>query len=292
MLKSMTGYGKANGILAGRTISVEIKTLNHRYTEFFCRLPVEFSAQEITIRKMVTGRVTRGKIELSVKVENKVGENSLKLNEDLIKNYFSMLLKIQDTLGLKDNVKLADILSLKGVFSQEEETASEEISEMILPIIASAVDSLEEMKLLEGGNLQSDIARRLVAMQTVLQEIEMRVPLCVAEYQKRLARRVRELTDGVEISEERLAQEVAIMAEKSDISEEITRLHSHFSQLSLIMADTESKDQGRKMDFLIQEMAREVNTIGAKSGDMEIAKGVITLKSELSKIREQVQNIE
>ncbi|MBN1547816.1 MAG: YicC family protein [Syntrophaceae bacterium] len=294
MVKSMTGYGRAEAIFKGRKIAVEIKSLNHRYLEVSLRLPNSLTVLEMAIKKKISERFSRGRIETTIRIDSngEIAEGSkYELNEPLLRNYHALLFKIKETYNLEDNVSLATIAGLRDIFvPMEAADDPEELLPGLQEVLEAAMQSLTAMREKEGDILSRDLMSRLDTVRSRLEDINLRVPAVVNDYRKRLMERVKELTEGIEIDEARLCQEVAIMAEKSDITEEIVRFKSHIDQMIELLAG--SDPAGRKADFLIQEMNREANTTGSKSSDTTIARNVIEIKSELAKLREQVQNIE
>jgi len=294
MVRSMTGYGRAEAILDGQKYTVEIKSLNHRFLEISLRLPASLSALEMEIKKKIGEPLLRGKIDVSIRRDvQSSAENGqyLALNLPLAQNYFNLLMQLKQSLNLQDDIRLEMIAGQKDVFQMAELPQDDSaLWQGLTAVLEEALAGMMEMRRREGEILSRDLSARLDLMAQLLSRIEAKAPQVVLEYQKRLTDRVRELTSGLVVDESRLSQEVAILAEKSDITEEIVRLRSHFGQF-LEMLDREEAI-GRKVDFLIQEMNREVNTIGSKSSDADISKQVIEIKSELAKLREQVQNLE
>jgi uncharacterized protein (TIGR00255 family) len=290
----MTGYGRAEAILDGQKYTVEIKSLNHRFLEISLRLPSSLSALEMEIKKKIGEPLLRGKIDVSIRRDvQSSAENGqyLALNLPLAQNYFNLLMQLKQSLNLQDDIRLEMIAGQKDVFQMAELPQDDSaLWQGLTAVLEEALAGMMEMRRREGEILSRDLSARLDLMAQLLSRIEAKAPQVVLEYQKRLTDRVRELTSGLVVDESRLSQEVAILAEKSDITEEIVRLRSHFGQF-LEMLDREEAI-GRKVDFLIQEMNREVNTIGSKSSDADISKQVIEMKSELAKLREQVQNLE
>ena len=290
----MTGYGRAEAILDGQKYTVEIKSLNHRFLEISLRLPASLSALEMEIKKKIGEPLLRGKIDVSIRRDVQASaENGqyLALNLPLAQNYFNLLMQLKQSLNLQDDIRLEMIAGQKDVFQMAELPQDDSVLwQGLAAVLEEALAGMMEMRRREGEVLSRDLSARLDLMTQLLSRIEAKAPQVVLEYQKRLTDRVRELTSGLVVDESRLSQEVAILAEKSDITEEIVRLRSHFGQF-LEMLDREEAI-GRKVDFLIQEMNREVNTIGSKSSDADISKQVIEIKSELAKLREQVQNLE
>ena len=295
MIRSMTGYGRAEAVLGGRKYVVEIKSLNHRYLELSLRIPANLLPLEMEIKKKINEHLIRGKIDITIRRETYSGiEGSrlLEVNLPLVKNYYDLLIQLKDLFNLKEDITLDMMAGLKDVFIPLE-TLEDEITvlwEGLAGVLSNALAALIDMRQKEGEVLGQDLKARLYLINEHLDEIDARAPQIVLEYQKRLVARIRELMDGMVIDESRLSQEVAIMAEKSDITEEIVRFRSHIKQFFEMLKSPEA--MGRKVDFLIQEMNREVNTIGSKSNDAEISCHVIEIKSELAKLREQVQNLE
>jgi uncharacterized protein (TIGR00255 family) len=291
----MTGYGRAEAVLGGRKYVVEIKSLNHRYLELSLRIPANLLPLEMEIKKKINEQLIRGKIDITIRRETYSGiEGSrlLEVNLPLVKNYYDLLIQLKDLFNLKEDITLDMMAGLKDVFIPLE-TLEDEITvlwEGLAGVLSNAIAALIDMRQKEGEVLGQDLKARLYLINEHLDEIDARAPQIVLEYQKRLVARIRELMDGMVIDESRLSQEVAIMAEKSDITEEIVRFRSHIKQFFEMLKSPEA--MGRKVDFLIQEMNREVNTIGSKSSDAEVSCHVIEIKSELAKLREQVQNLE
>ena len=294
MIKSMTGYGKAEAVLAGRKFTIEMKSVNHRFLEISLRLPGMFLPFEGEIKKRIGEQFSRGRIEATLRADgdgNAETASRFTLNLPLIRNYHALLGQMKENLNLRGEITLEVMAGFRDAFIPVETSQDPAVLwEGLSKILAAAMRALIEMREKEGGSLKSDLVDRLNGIADCLEGIDRRVPQVVLDYQKRLGDRVRELTGGLAVDEARLLQEVAIMAERSDITEEIVRFRSHIDQFNDLLAGEDAA--GRKIDFLIQEMGREINTIGSKSGDAEISRGVIEIKSELAKLREQVQNIE
>ncbi len=291
---SMTGYGRAEALIEGRKWIIEIKSLNHRYIEIITRLPNALSPLEVDIKKRVGERIFRGRIEVSVQADAESGgDNGVQysLNLPLLSNYHALLLKIREQLGLQDPVELRTLVRFKEIFVPSETRFDPaEAWKELRKTLDEALDALIRMRRAEGEILKKDFLARLETLKRHIESAKARAPKTVLEYKQRLQERIRELTEGLEMDPVRLSQEVALLAEKSDITEEIVRFESHVSQMEKLLRGSDSI--GRKLDFLLQEMGREVNTIGSKSNDISIAQDVIELKSELAKLREQAQNVE
>lgn len=295
MIRSMTGYGRAESTLEGKKLVVEIKSLNHRNMEIFTRLPGMLFPLEADIKKKISEKLFRGRIEVSVQLNssgsNLEDEGKFELNLPLIRNYHSLLIHLKEELGLEEEIPLNMIAGLKGaIVSSEIEVDMEAAWAELEKTLDHTIEALIEMREKEGEVIYRDFLSRLDIIKNRLGSVKLRTPVVLLEYKKRLSDRVKELTEGVEIDESRLCQEVAIMAEKSDITEEIVRFESHIDQFYKVLES--SNAVGRKIDFLLQEMSREVNTIGSKSSDAEISYNVIEIKSEISRLREQAMNIE
>ena len=293
MIKSMTGYGRAETILKGKRTVAEIKSLNHRYLEVSLRLPPTFASLEMEIKKKIAKVFSRGKIEVSIRMDYNGSPDKitgLDLNIPLIRSYYSLLCRIKQELNMKDEITLAMMAAFRDAFAAPEEDDIAAAWQLLEVVLDEAVVALTVMREKEGDVLCRDLRDRVATVARLLDVVGNRGPQALAAYQNRLRERIKELAGDMEIDESRLMQEIAIMAEKSDIMEEIVRLRSHIDQFNDMLQSDQAV--GRKADFLIQEMGREVNTIGSKSGDAEISRHVIEIKSELARIREQVQNIE
>ncbi|HVO66091.1 MAG TPA: YicC/YloC family endoribonuclease [Syntrophales bacterium] len=294
MIQSMTGYGRTEDVLNGRRYTVEIKSLNHRYLETSVRLPAIISSLELEIKKKISGGLSRGRIELNVRMESEYGSTNdgrYELNLPLIRNYYELLKQLREELGLKEEITLNMVAGFRDAFVlKEPDLDLSVIWKELDVVVAKAMDALVEMRKKEGEIICHDLIFRIDLIMKSLDSIESRAPQVIIEYRKRLGDRVKELTGGIVVDDLRLSQEVAIMAEKSDIMEEIVRLKSHIIQFGDLLKGNDAV--GRNIDFLIQEMVREINTIGSKSSDAGISKMVIDIKSELARIREQAQNIE
>ncbi|BBA70689.1 YicC/YloC family endoribonuclease [Geobacter sulfurreducens] len=292
MIKSMTGYGKSVVETdTGRTV-VEIRSVNHRYGEVYVKMPRTLLAFENDVRKTVGDRLKRGKIEVFVQREEAVGgENLPSVNVPLAKAYRDAFEQLKRELDLADPVTLPLILSQRDVLSAREEDGNEDaLRGELLGAVRGAVEAMETMRLREGEALLADLTARRRTLSDIIERIALRAPAMVAEYAARLRERLTQLLSGTTLDEARFAQEVALMADRSDITEELVRFRSHLVQFDDTLKLSEPV--GRKLDFLMQEFNREVNTIGSKAGDADTAALVVELKAELEKIREQVQNIE
>ena len=294
MIKSMTGYGRAEAVCGGRRFSVEMKSVNHRYLEISLRLPGMLASLEGEIKKKLGEQFSRGRIEASFRVDAEGSAEAIGryvLNLPLARNYHALLSEMREKLQLDGEITLGMMTGFRDVFVPTDVVQDPAaLWEGVAKVLDDAIRTLTEMREREGESLKRDLTARLTLIAGLLEKIFARSPQVLQDYQKRLSDRVRELTGGMVVDEARLLQEVAMMAEKSDITEEIVRFRSHVSQFTDLFSGADAV--GRKVDFIIQEMGREVNTIGSKSSDAEISRDVIEIKSELAKLREQVQNLE
>lgn len=292
MIKSMTGYGRVETSGQEVNIVVEIKSVNHRFLEISMRMPQSLLPLELDFKKKIGEKVKRGRIEVFIRLEpqNVSGSGGI-VNLEVARNYFAALQCLKDEFALPDEIGLKTLIGFRDIFSQPAETEIKpEVLKQIADVLEEALEILVRMRAEEGASIYRDMKMRVEAIRCMLEVIGSRSPQVIIEYQRRLAERIKEFTAGFALEETRLAQEVAILAEKSDITEEIVRMHSHIDQFIGLLQSAEA--EGKKIDFLLQEMNREINTIGSKSSDVEIARQVIKAKSELSKLREQAQNIE
>ncbi|NMA61024.1 MAG: YicC family protein [Firmicutes bacterium] len=292
MIKSMTGFGRGEAQNQHYAVQIELKSVNHRYLDLFIRLPKQYNLLEEPLRAAIQGRIARGRVEVMVNVEE-FGEQEriVGINEALLGGYLQALKTVQATLGSTEQITLDQILSLPDVLEiKEPEVNLESLQEVFLEATHLALDDLENMRQVEGQRLTEDLLKKTLVVEGLLDQVKEVAPLVVVDYRNRLQERLGELLDGTNITEERFLGEVAIFADRCSIDEELVRLSSHIQQLKGSLRSDQSV--GRKLDFLIQEMNREVNTIGSKANNLQIASLVVEMKSELEKIREQVQNIE
>jgi uncharacterized protein (TIGR00255 family) len=294
MIQSMTGFGRAEAAAGGRKLTAEVKSLNHRNLELMVRLPAPLSLMEGEIRKQVGAVVSRGRVEVSLQLETEPGTGTagvLRANLPLIERYMVEVEKIREALRLEDRPTLGMILGVKDVMIYEEPSLrEEELQSATMEALGKALEALVAMRKKEGEALYQDLLGRIRSVLKWVEEIRGRVPLVQEEFQRRFTDRVRELVGEMPLDMTRISQEIAILTEKSDVTEELVRLESHGVQFLEMLEDRDPV--GRKLDFLLQEMHREINTIGSKSGDVEIARAVIEIKGELAKLREQAQNVE
>lgn len=292
MIKSMTGYGRVEAICDGRNIVVEAKSVNHRFLEIALRLPAALYPLEMEYKKKIGERFKRGRIDVSIRLEGEGADNfKVNLNMEVARAYYDTLTRLKNEFDIQESVSLRTLISFRDIFTPPAETQLEaDFLNQVEVTLQEALSMLVNMRQDEGIALFSDMQMRLRAIGETIETIRLRAPQVVLEYQKRLSDRIKELTAGFDLDAARLAQEVAMMADRCDITEEIVRMHSHIGQFEALLQSDEA--EGRKIDFLLQEMNREINTIGSKGNDAEIARQVIEAKSELGKLREQAQNIE
>lgn len=289
----MTGYGRGEACAVGRKFIVELKSVNNRFCEVILRQPKTLSQIEDKIKKRIQERVARGRVDGYISIEE-TGETTpeVKVDKALAVAYHKAMEELGDSLAISDTISIKDIITLPNVISLEQ--PAENVEEWLAAIEQAtdqALDGLLDMRQTEGERLRADILQRAATIERlIVEDVAARAPLVVQEYRDKLSQRLAEWLAGGVIDEARLAAEVAIFAERADIAEEIVRLQSHLQQLEQILA--EGGPVGRKLDFLVQEMNREINTIGSKANDLVIINAVVNAKSELEKIREQVQNIE
>jgi uncharacterized protein (TIGR00255 family) len=293
MIKSMTGYGRAALEQDGYRLLVEIKAVNHRFTEVVVRMPREYLAFEDRMKKAVLERVARGRLDVYVTVEKTAPiAKTVVIDEDLAVSVKRAFDALAERLGLEERLPLSELLRQEGLLSVKEEAEDpERLGSLLIACTGAAADDLIRMRLDEGERLAREFAARLVKLRRIAEEIAARSPQVVEEYRNRLRERIEEALGGTGLLDEaRLLTEVAIFADRASIDEELTRLNSHFQQFEATLQAEEPV--GRKLDFLVQEMNREVNTIGSKANDLEIACLVVEAKSTLEQIREQIQNVE
>lgn len=290
-MKSMTGFGRASLESNGKNYIIEIKTVNNKYSDITVKSPKRLSFMEDKIRKQIANRITRGKVEVSVSFfdfSNK--SKNVVLNKEIAKEYIKQLREIANENNLSENISVVEIAKLPDILNSIDSDNDEEIASEALQCLNMALDSLIEMRKTEGENIKQDLLVRIERVQNLVDKIAENSKGIVEEYVSKLEKRVKEILKTDVVDENRIAQEAVIYADKTSIEEELTRLNSHIVQFKeLVNSDG---PVGKKLDFMIQEMNRETNTIGSKAGSGEITKAVIDLKVELEDIREQIQNIE
>jgi len=291
MVVSMTGYGRGFSESEKLRIQVEVRTVNHRFCEFQIRMPRQLQMLEEKIKKKLTTYIRRGRVEVFVTIEGEgLLHKKVEVDWNLVDQYMSSLDAITFKYQMHPNNLLQTISSLEGVFLiQEQQADTTDVEILLMQAVEKAGEQLKDMRIVEGLVLKNDIKSQLDKLLVLVESLKEYAPLIIEQYRTRLQQRMMEYTSGV-VDETRLLNEVAIFTDKADINEELTRLNSHISQFGMIVEAEEAI--GRKLDFLVQEMNREVNTIGSKANDAKIAMKVVEMKSLLEKIKEQVQNIE
>lgn len=292
MPKSMTGFGRGEATGQGKKFAVELKSVNHRFAEVVLRMPKQFFSLEEKARRLILEKVARGRVDGYLSVEQSTEKMpAVKVDKVLASSYYKAMGELLEGLGVVDSIRSDHILALPGVMSLEEPAEEEALFWPVLEeAILLAVEGLVSMRESEGRRLKDDLLSRLGKIMKMTSEIETRVPRVVEDYRARLTQRLSEWLADSTLDMHRVMAEVVIYAEKSNITEEIIRLYSHIVQASESLGG--DGPVGRKLDFIIQEMNREINTIASKSGDIQISGYVVEIKSELEKIREQVQNLE
>lgn len=294
MIKSMTGFGRGEYTDGKRSIIAEIKSVNHRYSDIMVKMPRRYTFAEDKIKNTVKDKIRRGKVDVSIIVEN-ITENdvNIKLNSMLAKQYYDNLTELRSEFDLSGDISLQFLASLPDVMKAIPDVEDEEeITKAILEAVSEAAANLEKMRAVEGEKLAEDLIAKGEHVKEILNKIAERAPQVVVDYTAKLKERIQDLVgSSVQVPEDRILVEAAVFADKCAIDEEITRLNSHLIQLKTIIGEKE-QPVGKKLDFLVQEMNREANTIGSKANDIAITNYMLEIKSEIEKIREQVQNIE
>ncbi len=292
MLKSMTGYGRAQKILNGRDILVEIRSVNHRYYEYSSRIPRTYSYIDEKLKALLKNSISRGKVEAAVTINNIEGKDTeIAINKGVAEGYVAALRSVSEELKLADDLSLSKLMKLPDIFTvQKTPDDEEQVWNDVAEVAQEAVDKFVEMRSTEGERLKNDITEKADGILRMVMEVERLSPITVENYRNRLYKKLSEVLENKDIDEQRILTEAAIFSEKIAVDEETVRLRSHISQLKNMLRSNEAV--GRKLDFIVQEMNREVNTIGSKAQDLNITKIVVDMKAEIEKIREQIQNIE
>ncbi len=291
MIKSMTGFGRAKLEIDGKEFTIEIKSVNHKYNDISVKLPRQISYLEEKIRKVISQKISRGKIDIFVSMQDfsEKGKN-IRINHEIAKIYIDELKTLAEENGINSEINITEVSKLPEVLNISNEENEEEIWENVSQVLNMAIENFIEMRETEGSKIKEDLKTRIEFVKEKVQEISKYSSGLIDEYIVKLESRIKELLKVDVVDKDRLAQEIVIFADKSSIEEELTRLNSHINQFSNLL----EKDSpvGKKFDFIIQEMNREVNTIGSKANSLEITNCVIELKTEIENIREQIQNIE
>ena len=292
MIKSMTGYGGAKGSVEGLDISIELKSVNNRYLDTSVRLPRSFLFAEDGIKAAVQRHISRGKVDVFVSIDSSAaGDMTVKINQPLLKGYIEAVNSIANEYGLPNDMTAMGVCRFPDVLSVEKKDMdAEAITSGIIAIAEQALEDFDSMRLREGEKLRDDVLSKLGTIESLVSVVEQESPKTLADYRARLESKMAEVLGSAGIDENRILAEAAIFADRIAVDEETVRLRSHMSQLKTMISG--NSPTGRKIDFLIQEFNREANTIGSKCQNSHIAHVVVDLKSEIEKIREQIQNIE
>ena len=292
LLKSMTGYGRVKVENELREITVELRSVNHRYLDLNIKVPRIYGYLEDVVSKQAQAAIARGKVDIFVSVRAKEGADiKVTPNMAVIQGYMDALKKVSETYSIPADVTALSLLRLPDAMEQNKEEAdADQLKAEVSAVLAQALEEYNAMREKEGARLVEDVVYRAGLIAKSVDFVETRSPDCVEEYRTRIAARMTEILDGSELAQQRILQEAALYADKVNVTEEIVRLRSHLSQLETMLKSPVAI--GRKLDFLVQEMNRETNTIGSKANDFQIAKTVVDMKAEIEKIREQIQNLE
>ncbi len=292
MLISMTGYGKSEALLGGRNIVCEIRSVNHRFLEYSARVPRAYGYLEEKGKAYLQKIITRGKVELSVSISHISGSDAqVFANEELAKSYAAALRSLCVPLAVEDDLKLSDVAKFPDIFTLQKNTEdADEVWNDVLTVLKPAAEAFLQMRKAEGQRMEADVLSRLDTIEAYVEKIEAYTPLILDRYKERLHAKISEILETKDVDEQRVLTEIAILADKLAVDEETVRLHSHLAQFRKLIASAEAV--GRKLDFLIQEINREMNTLGSKVQDVVVTGYVVDMKAELEKIREQIQNVE
>ena len=294
MIKSMTGFGRAEKVIDEQyEIKIQIKSVNHRYADFLIKVPRVYGFIEEAVRAKLAQNISRGKVEVYITVNKLTGDDKqIKLNEDLAKSYIENLRKLAD-FGINDDVSASTVAGFPDIFDvQYSEIDEDAMLNMINTVLLEALDNFLQMRISEGERLKASILEHLDRLSVQVNEVEQRSPKSVEEYEERLYKRLTDTLSSLDLTadENRILTEVAVFADKVAVDEETVRLNSHINEFKVALDSSEPI--GKKLDFIVQEMNRETNTIGSKANDLELSKIVVDMKSIIEKIREQIQNIE
>lgn len=291
MVKSMTGYGRAQKLIGSRDITVELKSVNHRYFEFSCRVPRSFGFLEEKLKSFVQQRVSRGKIDCYVGIVSDEEAGTVKVNRALASSYLAALRDLQTETGLEDDIRLSTLVRFSDLFTVEKNEADEdEVWNAVAEVAGEAAERFVAMRAAEGSRMKDDVLSRLEAVERLTAMVEEQSPKTVEDYRAKLYQKLSDVLADRSVDEGRVLTEAAVFAERIAVAEETVRLRSHIAQYREILSTGGAV--GRKLDFLTQELNREANTIGSKAQDLAVARAVVEIKSEIEKIREQIQNIE
>ena len=293
MIRSMTGFGTADGVVGNSRVSVELRAVNHRFFNPSLKLPSAYQRWEQDVRELLRKRVARGHITVTVRVDRDSGANGLHIDEELLAGFLARLNDISERLDINPVVDVATLLRLPDVITtgSPDPTAGEDPS-ALLRLVDSALDALSSMREAEGARLAEFLLERLAVVEGAVDRIAVRAPVRLMEHRERMRTSVRELADGAAVDEQRLAQEIAILADRLDVQEELSRFRSHFAAFRETLGRGSPDGVGKRLGFLLQELLREANTTGSKANDAAIQAEVVVIKEELERIREQVENLE
>ncbi len=292
MVKSMTGYGRASETLHMRGITAEVRSVNHRYFDCTLKTGRAFNFLDDPVKAEVSKSIMRGKTDVFITIDTTESDNvAVRVNEPLLRGYLDVFEKLNSDYGVENNVSVSELIRIPDVLTVEkQEDDLDELTADVLTVIKDALASHSEMREKEGARLAEDMLSRLDLLSDFTNQVEIRSPKCVDEYRQKLESRMKEILEDTTIEPQRILTEAAIFADKIAVTEEIVRLRSHIAQFKDMLK--KGGAVGRKLDFLVQELNREVNTIGSKANDLEVTSIVVDMKAEIEKIREQVQNIE
>lgn len=292
MVRSMTGFGRAKKEIDSLDITVEIKSVNHRYFEFSARLPRSYNFLEEKLKSFLSEYISRGKVEISVMIEdNSQNATVVEIDRDYANAYITALKQLSKEFKIKNDIGASSFVGNNDLFKVRRKAADDQtVQNAVLTVAKEALDNFIEMRSIEGERLLNDVKSRTAYILKKVEFIEERSPETVKLYKERIEQKIKELLNDTATDEQRILTEVAIFADKVAVAEETVRLRSHIKQFEDLLSDT--NPVGRKLDFIVQEMNRETNTIGSKAQDIEIAHTVVDIKSEIEKIREQIQNME
>lgn len=292
MISSMTGFGAADGIAGGARVSVEIRTVNHRFFSPNLKIPAAFGRWEGELRELLRQRIARGHVTLAVRIDRDPGAAVSAIDETRFAEYVAVLRALQKKHSLDGPIDIGTVLRLPDVVTAQSEVVEEDAGSKLAAIVAKAIDALVTMRQAEGSQLAAFLTERVSLIETALVRVEKRAPVRLREQHERVRRTVGELVGSAGADPQRIAQEIAILADRLDVAEELDRFRSHLAAFRETAVARTSEPVGKRLGFILQEMVREANTIGSKASDAEIQEDVIGIKEELERIREQVENLE
>jgi uncharacterized protein (TIGR00255 family) len=291
----MTGYGQGSAEGAGIRVTVELRGVNNRFTDLRLKVPSDVAPMEAAIRRRIQGVVRRGRVEMRLSLERTDPDDApAALNRSLVRSIVGAARDLQNEFGVRGGLDLTTVLSLPGIIDlrSPERNLSDEEREAIEAALGNALEALERERLREGKVLSSDLLERLSAMEKLLPRLRARAGEVPAEARRKLLERVETLAEGVELDPARLAQEAAFLADRCDVTEELVRLEGHLGQVRALLAEPDGGPVGKRLDFLLQEVHREINTVSSKSADLELSRLALSMRAEAEKVREQIQNLE